>query len=202
MKSVQKKPEVLMLVTGGLFDEVFRQETLEKLHSFAQVIVPAEKGIAWEACLPTAEGIITSWGSLNDITEEVLDRAPKLRIIAHGAGSARRCAEISIPRGITVVNAAGAIARSVAEYCLGMTIACLRRIPQHDQNVKECQSGQELRDRRAHSRGLFLKKVGLVGFGYTAREFSKLLGVFDADISAFDPYVEDSIMDAFGVKRA
>lgn len=26
--------------------------------------------------------------------------------------------------------------------------------------------------------------------------------VFDADISAFDPYVEDSIIDAFGVKRA
>jgi hypothetical protein len=62
MKSVQEKPEVLMLVTGGLFDEVFRRETLEKLHSFAQVIVPAEKGVAWEACLPTAEGIITSWG--------------------------------------------------------------------------------------------------------------------------------------------
>jgi len=199
-----KKPEVLMLVTGSLFEQVFRSETLEKLDSFAETVIPAEKGVDWKKLLPTAEGIITSWGSLNEITEEVLDQAPELKIIGHAAGSARTCARLAIPRGIIVMNAAPAIARSVAEYCLVMTIACLRSIPQHDKNVKKSRTKEELSDGRRHiqTRGLFLKKVGLVGFGYTAREFAKLLKIFDADISAFDPYVDDEIMEQSGVKRA
>jgi phosphoglycerate dehydrogenase-like enzyme len=199
-----KKPEVLMLVTGSLFEQVFRTETLEKLDSFAETIIPAEKGMEWKELLPTAEGIVTSWGSLNEMTEEVLDQAPKLKIIGHAAGSARTCAKLAIPRGIIVVNAAAAIARSVAEYCLGMTIACLRSFPQHDKNIKKSKTREELSDGRQHiqTRGLFLKKVGLVGFGYTAREFAKLLKIFDADIYAFDPYVDDEIMEQPGVKRA
>jgi phosphoglycerate dehydrogenase-like enzyme len=199
-----KKPEVLMLVTGSLFEQVFRPETLEKLDSFAETIIPAEKGAEWKEFLPTAEGIITSWGSLNEMTEEVLDQAPELKIIGHAAGSARTCAKLAIPRGIIVTNAAPAIARSVAEYCLGMTIACLRSFPQHDKNVKESRTREELSDGRRHiqTRGLFLKKVGLVGFGYTAREFAKLLKIFNADICAFDPYVDDEIMEKSGVKRA
>jgi len=199
-----KKPEVLMLVTGSLFEQVFRSETLEKLDSFAETVIPAEKGVDWKKLLPTAEGIITSWGSLNEITEEVLDQAPELKIIGHAAGSARTCARLAIPRGIIVMNAAPAIARSVAEYCLVMTIACLRSIPQHDKNVKKSRTKEELSDGRRHiqTRGLFLKKVGLVGFGYTAREFAKLLKIFDADISAFDPYVDDEIMEQSGVRRA
>jgi len=134
----------------------------------------------------------------------VLDQAPELKIIGHAAGSARTCARLAIPRGIIVMNAAPAIARSVAEYCLVMTIACLRSIPQHDKNVKKSRTKEELSDGRRHiqTRGLFLKKVGLVGFGYTAREFAKLLKIFDADISAFDPYVDDEIMEQSGVRRA
>jgi len=199
-----KKPEVLMLVTGSLFEQVFRSETLEKLDSFAETIIPAEKGAEWKEFLPTAQGIITSWGSLNEMTEEVLDQAPELKIIGHAAGSARTCAKLAIPRGIIVTNAAPAIARSVAEYCLGMTIACLRSFPQHDKNIKKSITREELSDGRQHiqTRGLFLKKVGLVGFGYTAREFAKLLKIFDADICAFDPYVDDEIMEKSGVKRA
>jgi len=203
-KDAAKKPEVLMLVTGSLFEQIFRQETLEKLNTFAELVSPAERGIPWQQCLPTSQAIVTSWGSLNEITEEVLDQAPNLKIIAHAAGSARRCAQIAVPRGITVVNGAGAIARSVAEYCLGMTIACLRAIPQHSRNVKESLTGEESKERRQHvpNRGLFRKKVGLVGFGYTAREFSKLLKHFDTAIRAFDPYVDDEILKAHGVERA
>jgi len=202
-EDIGQKPKVLMLVTGSLFEQIFRQGTLEKLDSFAETIIPEKKEQSWREFLPTAEGIITSWGSLNEITEEVLEQAPKLKIIAHAAGSARNCAKLAIPRGITVVNAAAAIARSVAEYCLGMTIACLRSIPQHDINVKASQTSKERSEggRNITSRGLFLKKVGLVGFGYTAREFTKLLKIFDTEISAFDPYVGDDITEQFGVKR-
>jgi len=203
-EDIGQKPKVLMLVTGSLFEQIFRQETLEKLDSFAETIIPAKKGLPWREFLKTAEGIITSWGSLNEMTEEVLNQAPKLKIIAHAAGSARNCAKLAIPHGITVVNAAPAIARSVAEYCLGMTIACLRSIPQHDKNVKAFQTSEERSEGRRNitSRGLFLKKVGLVGFGYTAREFTKLLKIFDTEISAFDPYVDDDIMEQFGVRRS
>lgn len=199
-----KKPEVLMLITGGALERIFRPETLKKLDSFAEVIMPEEKGVPWRECLPTAEAFITSWGSRDEITEEVLDKTPELRIIAHAAGSARGLAKIALPRGITVVNAASAIARSVAEYCLGMTIACLRSIPQHDKNVKEAQTREELDSGRRpiHTRGLFLKKVGLVGFGYTAVEFTKLLRIFDTEISAYDPYVDDETMEQWGVRRS
>ncbi|MFC1714592.1 hydroxyacid dehydrogenase [Candidatus Poribacteria bacterium] len=203
-RDIKQKPKVLMLVTGSLFEQVFRPETLKELSSFAETITPAEKDIPWKEFLPIAEGIITSWGSLNEITEEVLDQAPELKIIGHAAGSARNCAKIAIPRDIIVVNAAPAIARSVAEYCLGMTIACLRSFLQHDKNIKESGTKEELSKGREHiaTKGLFLKKVGLVGFGYTAREFAKLLKIFDAEVSVFDPYVDDEIIELHGVKRA
>jgi len=198
------KPEVLMLVTGELFAQVFRSETLAQLGTFAEVVAPAEKDTPLAALLPTAQGVITSWGSSKQITEEFLDQALDLKIIAHAAGSARAAAQLALPRGITVVNGAPAIARSVAEYCLGMTIACLRRVLEHDRNMKAATT-KEQRDtgrRGITGRGIFGKRVGLVGFGYTAREYTKLLQPFEPEISAYDPYVDDAVLAEFGVTRA
>jgi len=185
---------------------LFPPHVLSKLKVFSQVILnPYENDITEEQAiklLRDADAVITSWGSPL-LTEKTFKSCPKLKIIGHAAGSAISYAHNAIPHGVKVVNAASAIAISVAEYCLCMTLACLRTIKLHDFDVKEEKGFSPSRREKAFSKncGLFNKKVGLVGFGYVAREFVKLLSPFQVDISAYDPYISDSVFEQYGVSR-
>jgi len=51
------------------------------------------------------------------------------------------------------------------------------------------------------TRDLRGKTVGLIGFGYVARELVKLLKPFNVKILVYDPYVSKDIMEAYEVEK-
>ena len=143
------------------------------------------------------EILITGWGSPK-VTGAVLDVAPRLRMIAHSAGTVRWLVEESFfDRGIVLTNANLALAPSVAEYCL-MTILMARwRILDSIKcvNAGLWQSNNDIVP------GLNGAKIGLIGYGAIAEELVRLLRRFDVTIAINSEHLSEERARQMGVMR-
>ena len=121
---------------------------------------------------------------------DVLDVAESLRCIGRlGVGLDNIDVEACRKKGVAVFTAAGANARSVAEYVLATSMILVRGAFFLGDKVmaggwpREEASGSELAG----------KRLGLVGFGATARETAGLMRGLDVEIAACDPFLD--VMD-------
>ena len=119
------------------------------------------------------------------ISRDLLSHAPILQWIARaGSGIDNIDEEIVDDPNITVINADGANAHSVAEHVLGMILAFQHRLLLADQHVR---MGEW--DREAH-RGTEIrgKTIGIVGVGHTGSALAKVLSGFGARVIGYDKY--------------
>jgi phosphoglycerate dehydrogenase-like enzyme len=149
--------------------------------------------------VPGFDAVLTSWGSPR-FTDQVLDAADRLKIVAHAAGSIIRLLPPPVfEKGIAVTHAASAIAGAVADLSLAFVMLLLRRVHLHNLflkagdwgSAKALDMGQELSGVR----------VGVVGAGYTGRCFIKLLRALDVEVWVYDPYLGDERAAELGVTR-
>src|SRR5690554_5205818 len=134
------KPNVLILPSIPGQEICILPETEEHLRSFANVIKNDKEEDLNEdevkEIIGDIDGVITSWGSIS-FTPEVVEAAPKLKIISHAAGTVKYIASDAVwERGITVTNAADAISISVAEFAFLLMLAGLRKLIQLDNAMK------------------------------------------------------------------
>lgn len=121
------------------------------------------------------------------IDKGVLDAAKKLKMIQRtGVGTEMLDKEEIKQRGIPVYVNAGVNARSVAEHTFSLMMACLKRIPAIDKQVrngiwKKQETGTSCME-------LYGKTVGLVGMGAIGRQVAEYLHVFGAKILYTDIY--------------
>ena len=114
---------------------------------------------------------------------EVIVRLPNLGIIATcGVGYDLIPIDVAAERGVIVSNTPDVLNSAVAELCIGMLFALLRRLPEADQFVR---SGA-WRD-GAFPLGVSLagKSVGIVGLGRIGKEIAKRLEPFGVTLSYF-----------------
>lgn len=142
-----------------------------------------EEAVA-EAC-KDADAIL---GSFTPITERVIERATRLKLIQQPmAGYECVDIEAAARRGIPVANAADANASTVAEYVLFVAMMFYRRIAEGDAGVKNGKYAEtrmglsasgmyELRD----------KTIGIVGLGRIGRQVAKRARAFDMRILYHD----------------
>lgn len=115
------------------------------------------------------------------IDKAVLDNTPHLKMIQRtGVGTEMLDVEAIKSHGIPVYVNAGVNAQSVAEHTLTLILACLKRLPQINQQThqgiwKKQQVGVTTRELKG-------KTVALVGMGNIGRLVAKLLQAFDARI--------------------
>lgn len=98
--------------------------------------------------------------------------------------------------GVTVTNVPGYCTDEVATQALALLLACVRAVPEYDESVR---SGEwaAFPSRRLHRlRG---RTLGFVSFGAIARRLAELTSGFDVDVLAYDPYLDESELDEFGV---
>ena len=127
------------------------------------------------------------------ITEEIIDSAPKLKVIAkHGVGVDNIALDAAEREGITVVNAPKSNIHSVAEHTLGLTLAVAKNLINTDREVRERQF--ETRDEQIGTeiRG---KMVGIIGLGTIGQLLVRLLQPFGVEVLAFDAYQEETELE-------
>lgn len=141
--------------------------------------------------------IVTGWGQ-HYFSEQVLEKANRLRLIAHTAGAvASFCGTEVYNRQISVTSGNDVFAASVAEAVLAYALAALRDIPRYDREMK---AGGWRAD--VDNRGLFGRSIGLLGFGTIPRQLLPMLKPFGCPVHAFDPLVSEEEMSACGVVKS
>lgn len=132
-----------------------------------------------------ADVCLTHWGCPR-FTKDVLDRAPKLRLIAHAAGSvAGHITDEVYNRGIRVCSSNEIMAKYVAEGILAYMLSALRMVPRHDRDMK---AGVLWNRRVTEVKSLYGARVGFIGLGTVGRYLLKLLQPFDTAVRLYDPY--------------
>ncbi len=118
------------------------------------------------------------------VDAEVLDAARKLKIVVRaGAGYDNVDLAAATAHGVIVENTPGQNSNAVAELVFGMTVMAVR-------NMYNGTSGSELKG----------KTIGIHAFGQVGRNVARIAKGFGMEVSAFDPYCPDSVMEEAGVK--
>ena len=100
--------------------------------------------------------------------------------------------------GVLVTNVPDYCVTEVADHAIALLLSCIRHIPTRDRIVRN--GAWDLTYHRPVYR-TENRVLGLVGYGKTAREFRKRLSGFPFRFVACDPYVQDSLFTADGVRR-
>lgn len=120
------------------------------------------------------------------ITKEVLDAAPKLKIVVRaGAGYDSIDTAYAKEKGVVVENTPGQNSNAVAELVFGLLVYTVR-------NFFNGKAGSELKG----------KKLGILAFGNVGRNVARIAKGFDMDVCAFDEFVPAEKIEARGVHAA
>ena len=131
------------------------------------------------------------------VNKEILENANKLKFIGRlGVGLDNIDTEYCKNNNIHVQPATGMNANSVAEYVINASLSLLKNIPLIH---KETSIGNWPRT-SISSKELKGKTIGLLGFGLIAKKVSILARVFNAQIIAHDPFVDQSVGNEFDTK--
>ena len=125
------------------------------------------------------------------ITEDVMARMPKCRIIArYGIGVDTIDLEAATRAGIIVTNNPTYCIEEVAEHTMALILACARKVPLYDRLVRA--SRWEVPPGKPMFR-LAGRTLGLVGFGNIARQVALRAAPFGMRIVFCDPFVTDGL---------
>jgi len=118
------------------------------------------------------------------VTKEVIDAAENLEIIVRGgAGYDNVDLDAASAKNIVVMNTPGQNSNAVAELALGMMVY-------HARNHFNGKAGTELRN----------KTLGIQAFGNVGQFVTEIAKGFNMDVYAYDPFVDDSEIEKYGVK--
>ena len=118
------------------------------------------------------------------IDEDVFSAAPKLKIVVRaGAGFDNVDLAAATAHGVCVMNTPGQNSNAVAELALGLMVYAVR-------NFYNGTSGTELKG----------KRLGIHAYGNVGRNVARIAKGFGLQISAYDAYCPDNVMEADNVR--
>lgn len=132
------------------------------------------------------EILITQFAPVNTA---VLDKLPQLKYIGVLRGGVENVnQQVTLARGIEVMNTPGRNARSVAEFTVGMMLAEMRNIARSHDALRDKFWRKDSPNHQAIPE-LGGKVVGLVGLGHIAQLVAGFLSAFGTEIIFYDKYV-------------
>lgn len=151
--------------------------------------------------IKNAEILVTQMGLVDEV---LLAHAPCLQVVGClRSGPVNIDVEALAKRKIPLFAVPERSVEAVAEFTLGLFIAARRRI---FRACREAQKGiwsqSSYFTYESAPSSLSETIVGLVGFGQIARRLSEFLAPFQiGQVISYDPYVDESIMERYGVKK-
>ena len=143
-----------------------------------------------------AEAVIAS--SLTIYDGSVMDRAPRLRVIARtGIGCEKIDLDAATERGIAVCNTPDAPTISTAEHTIALLLAVAKDVPAAQAAVRE--GG---RDFFAMHQGLELagRRLGLVGMGRIGGAVARMAIGLGMTVVVYDPFVDPVALSGSGAR--
>ncbi len=177
-----------VLVTGKLHPAAFRiLEAAPEVEVANHPDIPYEKVLS---LIGDCHALISR--SETRVTAEMIDAAPKLKVIARAAvGIGNIDVDYATEKGILVVNTPGKNTNSAAELTIGVLIAAIRKVmPAHD----TMQAGGW---NRHHFTGTELmgKTLGIIGLGNVGGRVARFARAFEMEVIAYDPYISDEAFE-------
>lgn len=116
------------------------------------------------------------------VSAAVIDAADTLGVIIRaGAGTNTIDHEAATRAGIAVCNVPGRNAVAVAELAFGLLLAIDRNIPD---NVADLRAGRWEKKRYAQARGIFGRRIGVLGLGQIGCAFAERAKAFGTEVYA------------------
>lgn len=200
-----RKPRIAVLLSKEMRRNCISEEDFQRLSNFAEVVYESEDAITEEIAIKWMEnvdGCLTGWGT-PVFSDTFLKVAPKLKVIAHSAGSVKlmlgKIIEQIKERNIVVTNAAVSLGKAVAEFTLGMMLMTMKRAWWFRDLTREGKWREETERKKViEPYGI---TVGIIGASNVGRHLIKLLKQFDVKIMAYDPYLSEEEASALGVSK-
>jgi D-3-phosphoglycerate dehydrogenase len=186
-----------VLVTTRSFGKDVR-EPLERLQREGCRILEWREGSGLpESDLLAKVGEADAWiVAFHPIGPALLDRAPRLRIIAkHGVGVDNIDIAAATERGVVVTTAPSANDQAVADLTLALLLALLRRIPEASASVK---AG---RWERFLGVGLAGKTMGILGLGRIGQNVARRAAGFGVELIGADPVWPEEAAREIGIRK-
>lgn len=190
------EPEILVTIPEGELRESFFPPRLRKrLEALGEVDWNDGEELSEASLCERIAGVdacVTGWGS-PQVTEEVVERADSLSLVAHTGGSVATIASEAVyDADIAVVSANDPMAEFVAEHVVGAMLSARRRIHTFDAAMK---AGEETESIPVES--LLGADIGLVGLGSIGRYLLEHLRSFDVSATVYDPYLAEDALDNY-----
>ncbi|HMO26636.1 MAG TPA: hydroxyacid dehydrogenase, partial [Tepidisphaeraceae bacterium] len=184
------RARILVVPPVPLYRKLFSVSADQKLRALGPIRFN-ESDIDWSAdelCqrIGEADVLVTSWRTPR-LTDDILDRAPRLKLVAHSAGSVKFMLDESLmARGIAVSTAGAAMVQPVAETTVLLCMLMLR--PLHELHAG-LRAGRAWTDMKLAGVGeeLTAQTVGVVGAGQIGRRVIRMLRAWDVDVRVYDP---------------
>ena len=207
------RPKILLAFSPRVYEGYVEPAALARLEQFADWdYFPCEGGGIYDTNSDPAaaaalkekiggyDGIVICHGAPT-LTGDVLDSAPKLRIIGELEGdrfASRIDLDAAWARNIRTVDVTNASSYPVSEWALGLILVSLRNGGDYFRRIV-AGKGNEIRQNKGNVGGrLTGKRVGLIGGGHMARRLIKLLRPFETEIWVYDPYLPREMAEALG----
>lgn len=204
-QSISKKPKVVLTPHFRKMDEIFSEEALKRLHSFADVVWGKDEPLPDSVLEERLADMWAFVGARPIFDRSRLDRAKHLKAIIEVGGHfmPEIDYETCFERGIRVLSCAPAFGRVVAEMGLAMTLASCRGVVAAHEDFRK---GSELwlgqGERSGFDFTLHGESIGFIGFGSLARNLMQLLQPFHCRVKAYDPWLPDSFLLEMGAEPA
>jgi phosphoglycerate dehydrogenase-like enzyme len=179
-------------------DVTMTAEQEERLRRSGEVVIFTGVPTRPEEILSRAAGaqiLIASWTKINS---QILERLTRLKMISIWAtGYDNVDVEAATRLGIRIAHVPGYATEAVAELCLGLMLAVVRRILPADRDVRDerrlnwnCFQGTELKG----------KILGLLGTGEIGARVAEIARVFGMELIAYDPVPRQNLAERLQIE--
>lgn len=193
----------MSMPTGFIRDSFMTEENIRMLESLGDVTWnESDEKLTPEVladALVDVDVCVCGWGC-PQLTEEVLAKANKLKLVAYTAGSvANVVSDAMYERGIRIVCGNEVFARTVAEGTVAHMMFMLRRFTEYEiRNILP--THWKPLDFKTES--LYDQTIGIVGYGAISRYMIQMLKPFNAKIKLFSKHTTEEQAAAIGVQKA
>jgi phosphoglycerate dehydrogenase-like enzyme len=193
MNAKSAKPIALVSSNAKLFTSFFDAERTGRLSQLTLWKRSPERAItpALRHDLSKAEALITTWDSPAQFSEDLLDWAPNLRVIAHCGGAVKSRFVRPLFDRLVIINSARPMARHVAELAVTFLLYLARDVDRYRALLRRPSNAiyQQLHLSGGGEQTIFGREVGIIGFGRIGRAIAELLAPFGTRLLVHDPYV-------------